>query len=193
MQYEGVEGCWGCRRCGLPGEGPEARVEVVGRGEEDGGEGYFRIQTDGCEGRHSSWELVVSGTAANEVCRNIDMAVYSRVVSGGTAASERQSVVSPPLLWALVAGDLLLPRSQNSSQNRTNWSMTGPDSSMQPSNQSSQLTLQLGRNAFLRSTTTNFGCMTLNGRTKTLLMVISRPLSSSLDGRPSVFAHDLAV
>ncbi|KAH6603147.1 hypothetical protein Trco_007922 [Trichoderma cornu-damae] len=52
------------------------------------------------------------------------------------------------------------------------------------------LTLQLGTHALASSTTTYFGCITLNGVKKRLLTVISMPpfLSVSSSGKPS-FAH----
>ncbi len=85
------------------------------------------------------------------------------------------------------AGKSFLP--QNARQNSTNLSTNGPSTSMHPSNQLSQLTLQLGKNALFRSTTMNFGCMTLNGFTNTLLTCKSSPRNSSGAGSPSSETH----
>lgn len=88
-----------------------------------------------------------------------------------------------------VSGRLRLSFDQNSSQNCTNFWTTGPESSTQPSNQVSQLTLQLGRKTFLRSTMMNLGCMTLNGRRNMLLISRSSPWSSEGEGSPSFLVH----
>lgn len=88
-----------------------------------------------------------------------------------------------------VAERLRLSFDQNSSQNRTNFWTMGPESSTQPSNQASQLTLQLGRKIFLRSMMMNLGCMTLNGRRNMLLISRSSPWRSEGEGSPSFLAH----
>lgn len=78
---------------------------------------------------------------------------------------------------------------QNSSQNFTNCCTTSPLNSTHPSSHSSQLTLQLGKKAHFRSTTTNFGWIMLMGSKKTLLTCRSMPCSSSGVGRPRVLLH----
>ena len=82
----------------------------------------------------------------------------------------------------------LLP-AQKSDQKRRKCSVTLPLSSMQPSNQSSQLTLQLGRNTLCRSMMMNLGCMTLNGRTNMDLISRSSPDSASGAGSPNWLSH----
>lgn len=82
------------------------------------------------------------------------------------------------------AGNEVLPRDQKATQKSNSFSVIPPLISIQPSNQFSQLTLQDGINASFRSTSINFGCMTLNGRTKTLLISSSKPSSFSGGGNP---------
>ena len=65
----------------------------------------------------------------------------------------------------------------------------GPLKSMQPSNQSSQLTLQLGSSTLRLSMIMNFGCMTLNGKTNMLLICKSKPVNSSAEGKPKVLCQ----
>lgn len=65
----------------------------------------------------------------------------------------------------------------------------GPVRVMAPSNHSSQLILQLGRMAVLRSTMMNLGCITLKGRRKMDLISRFRPWSSDGSGRPSFCTH----
>jgi hypothetical protein len=68
---------------------------------------------------------------------------------------------------------------QNNFQKSNNFSTISPFISMQPSNHTSQLTLQLGKKAVFRSTRMNFGCMTLNGLTKILFTTSASPCISS--------------
>jgi len=82
------------------------------------------------------------------------------------------------------AGKSVFPCAQNATQKSNSFSVIPPRISMQPSNQFSQLTLHDGMNASLRSTRMNLGCMTLNGRTNTLLTSISSPVRSSGVGNP---------
>lgn len=77
------------------------------------------------------------------------------------------------------------PRDQNASQNSRSLEQISPRISTHPSNQLSQLTLQLGINAIFRSTRINLGCITLNGLTKILLTTISNPSNFSGFGKPS--------
>lgn len=71
--------------------------------------------------------------------------------------------------------------SQKCCQKRSRLVTTSPETSMHPSNQFSQETLQLGRNARFPSIMMYFGCITLNGGSKTLLILISRLVN--LEGR----------
>ncbi len=88
-----------------------------------------------------------------------------------------------------ISGSEAPPSDQNSAQKSNSFSTTPPFISIHPSNQLSQLTLQDGMNANLRSIRINLGCMTLNGRTNTLLTIKSRPISSVGDGNPRL-GHD---
>jgi hypothetical protein len=87
-------------------------------------------------------------------------------------------------------GKLAPPRDQKADQKSNNFPTMSPLISMHPSNQSTQLTLQEGINANFRSTKINFGCMTLNGLTNTLLTTISKPSNSSSAGKPRL-GHEL--
>jgi len=86
-------------------------------------------------------------------------------------------------------GSALPPLPQNAAQKSKSLRVISPFISMQPSNQSSQLTLHEGMKAIFRSTRINFGCITLNGLTKILLTTNSRPVNSSGGGRPKS-AHE---
>ena len=86
-------------------------------------------------------------------------------------------------------GSVLLPLPQNAAQKSKSLRATSPLISIQPSNQSSQLTLHEGMKAIFRSTMINFGCMTLNGLTKILFTTNSRPAISSGGGKPKS-VHD---
>jgi hypothetical protein len=88
-----------------------------------------------------------------------------------------------------IGGSALPPLPQNAVQKSKSLRAMSPCISMQPSNQSSQLTLHDGIKAIFRSTRINFGCMTLKGLTNTLFTTRSRPVSSSGRGNPSP-AHD---
>src|SRR5271167_4293217 len=77
-----------------------------------------------------------------------------------------------------------LSRPQNFSQKSNACATTSPRSSTHPSNQSSQLTLQLGMNNLSRSRIRNLECITLKGKTKILRTVMSSPWSSDGSGNP---------
>ena len=95
-------------------------------------------------------------------------------------------IVKDPWLGSGVAGSSAMSlRSQVCRQNRMKESTMGPVRGKQHSSQLSQLRLQLGRRTRCRSIITNFGCMTLKGRTKRLLTCRSSPLRSFGGGRPS--------
>ncbi len=110
------------------------------------------------------------------------MSCESDVGDPGAGDSESRSSV-----WT--GGREPKPRDQKASQNLNNFPQTIPLISIHPSNQLSQLTLQLGINATFRSTSMNLGCMTLNGLTKILFITISNPSNSSGFGNPSE-SHD---
>jgi len=86
-------------------------------------------------------------------------------------------------------GSLAPPFDQTAAQKSNNLSTIPPSISMHPSNHFSQLTLQLGMKALFRSTIINLGCITLNGRTNTLLTTNSSPPNFSGEGKPRL-THD---
>ena len=82
------------------------------------------------------------------------------------------------------------PLVQTSCQKSTSLSTKGPSTTTKHSHHSSQLTLQLGINANLRSTITNFECKTLKGRKNKLFTCKSNPCSWSGAGSPSFAVHE---
>ena len=122
-----------------------------------------------------NFDLVLVGTAATP--RVISPNAPPPVSESDASDSISGSSIPPPCL------------PQNSFQKSKSLPVIGPRSSTQPSNHSSQLTLQLGNQARSRSMRMNFECMTENGRMKMLFTTKSNPSNSSGGGNPSL-AHD---
>jgi len=173
-----------CRRKVLSGVAGGGGKGWQGRGRKCGlrvgGEGRRRVGVGiGVGGKVVVWERgagggwVEGGVDVNVDGVGVDVAAAGGGGGGGSDGRARKSSSPPP------------PPRQNSTTPPT----TGPSSSTHPSNHASPLTLQLGSHAVRRSTTTNLGCITLKGRTKTLLTCRSSPRSSSGAGRPSFETH----
>jgi hypothetical protein len=79
-----------------------------------------------------------------------------------------------------------LSRPQNADQKSKSFKVISPRSSRHPSNQFSQLTLQLGNQALWRSIRMNLGCMTEKGRMNMLFTTKSKPPICSGAGKPSL-------
>lgn len=159
------------RRSVLRGVGGVAGVGRKGRGRE-----RVRVEWWGEGRRMVGWGVGGRGILVGRETEGVVVALWRLSSLAGRGEDEGSRAGS-------------FPPSQKHFQNSSRLPTTGPSRLIQHSNHVSQLTLQLGMHALARSTTTNFGCITLNGRKNKLFTSRSRPRNSSGDGSPSFLSH----